>query len=83
MLANAQSVSQSLVTLRHLVADVFARRIEPKEIDIEQGRIVALRPASGDVDDGILIPGLIDAHVHIESSMLPPGITCFARFQSF
>ena len=73
MLVNAQTSSPSLVTLRHLVADVFTRRIEPKEIDIQGGRIVALRPASGDVEDGILIPGLIDAHVHIESSMLPPS----------
>ncbi|MSR33914.1 MAG: adenine deaminase [Phycisphaerales bacterium] len=61
------------MTLRHMVADVFAGRIEAKEIDIEHGRIVALRLATGEVDAGILIPGLIDAHVHIESSMLPPS----------
>ena len=73
MLADAEKNSQSHVTMRHMVANVFAGSIEPKEIDIEQGRIVALRPATGEVDAGILIPGLIDAHVHIESSMLPPS----------
>ncbi len=73
MLADAQTNSQPSVTLRHLVADVFNKCVEPKEIDIKQGRIVAMRPANGEVDEGILIPGLIDAHVHIESSMLPPS----------
>lgn len=55
------------------MADVFARRIEPREIDVKDGRIVAMRAASGPVEDGVLIPGLIDAHVHVESSMLPPS----------
>ena len=73
MLVDSEITSHTRVTMRHMVADVFAGSIEPKEIDIEQGRIVALRPATGEVDAGILIPGLIDAHVHIESSMLPPS----------
>ena len=73
MLADKQTSFVPGVTLRHLVADVFGNRIEPKEIDIQNGRIVAMRPASGEVDAGILIPGLIDAHVHIESSMIPPS----------
>ena len=41
------------MTLRHMVVDVFAGSIEPKEIDIEQGRIVALRPATGEVGAGV------------------------------
>ena len=73
MLADAQTNSHSCVTLRHLVVDVLNSCVAPQEIDIKQGRIVALRPANGEVDAGILIPGLIDAHVHIESSMLPPS----------
>ncbi len=59
--------------MRYLVADIFSKCVEPREIDIQNGRIVAMRPAVGEVDAGILIPGLIDAHVHIESSMLPPS----------
>ena len=73
MLTAAQSKLHPLTTMRYLVADIFSKCVEPREIDIQNGRIVAMRPAVGEVDAGILIPGLIDAHVHIESSMLPPS----------
>lgn len=62
--------------LRHVIADVHARRLMPAELRISGGRIASIRELAGsdasDVDPGILIPGLIDAHVHVESSMLPP-----------
>lgn len=55
---------------------MHARRLAPAEVRISGGRIASLRELAGPdalhVDPGILIPGLVDAHVHIESSMLPP-----------
>ncbi len=69
-------MSDRELILRHVIADVHARRLVPAEVHISGGRIASLRELTGpealDVDPGILIPGLVDAHVHIESSMLPP-----------
>lgn len=58
------------------LVDVVGRRIFPAEVSVADGRIVAIdevatAPAS------FLLPGFIDAHIHIESSMLVP--TEFAR----
>ena len=63
-----------MLNLRHQLVDVHARRIYPAEIGIEAGRIVELRELSADakVDPGFVLPGFVDAHVHVESSMLPP-----------
>lgn len=54
--------------------DLHNRRIQPAEITIENGRIRSIKPAAGvPADAGYLLPGFVDAHVHIESSMLPPA----------
>ncbi len=58
--------------LSHLVADVVAGTIEPRTVVIRAGRIESIEPADGPVAPGVLVPGLVDAHVHVESSMLPP-----------
>jgi adenine deaminase len=41
-------------------------------IDISDGKIVSIREDETVTDPGYLCPGFIDAHVHIESSMLTP-----------
>ena len=56
------------------------RLIDDREIWISEGRIAAVKPAGSfaakgstkfyDANGGILAPGLVDPHIHIESSMM-------------
>jgi len=64
------------------LVDLHQRRLYPAEIRIAEGRIVEIRDVSNQqinnsTPQRFLLPGFIDAHVHVESSMLPP--TEFAR----
>lgn len=54
------------------IVDVVAGRIFPGTIIVKKGTIAGIReePVSADV---FILPGLIDAHIHIESSMLVPS----------
>jgi adenine deaminase len=58
--------------LKHHLVDLAGRRIFPAAIEIENGIIRSVRPCDEPVS-GYLLPGFIDAHVHIESSMLVPS----------
>ncbi|WP_425398388.1 adenine deaminase [Aeoliella sp.] len=59
------------------VVDIANRKITPAEVVWEDGRIASITPVEGQQPSTYLLPGFIDAHVHIESSMLVP--TEFAR----
>ena len=52
--------------------DVPARRIFAAEITVSDGRIAAINPVD-QTPSTYLLPGFIDAHVHVESSMLVPS----------
>ncbi len=54
------------------VVDIVGRRTFPARVEVEGGRIVAIAPTSTRATTDLL-PGFIDAHVHIESSMLVPS----------
>jgi len=54
------------------IIDVIDRRIYKGEITIENGKITTIENCD-DVDNVYILPGLIDAHIHIESSMLIPS----------
>ncbi|MCG8448257.1 MAG: adenine deaminase [Pirellulales bacterium] len=58
------------------VVDIAARRIFAAEVTISAGRIASIVPTDAELQS-YLLPGFIDAHVHVESSMLVP--TEFAR----
>jgi adenine deaminase len=59
------------ILLAHLV-DLHEKRIFPAKITLDAGCIAAIEPTDEPVS-GYLLPGFVDAHVHIESSMLVPS----------
>lgn len=54
------------------IVDVLKNEIYPAELDIESGRIKTMT-RTNKVYDTFIIPGFIDSHIHIESSMLTPS----------
>src|SRR5436190_8855011 len=65
---NSFSINGNLV-------DVHQNRIYPATVTVENGKIVSIKetPGSGLLASKYILPGFIDAHVHIESSMLVPS----------
>jgi adenine deaminase len=59
------------------VVDVVAKTIIKAKVEIESGKIKSIIP-SENVDNQYIIPGFVDAHIHIESSMMLPAE--FARY---
>ncbi len=55
----------------HLI-DLHDRVLRPVTVSVRDGIIDRIEPAD-DVPDRYLLPGFVDAHVHVESSMLPPS----------
>lgn len=54
------------------LVDIHTRDIYPARIVVNDGRIEQIiRSEHG--EQGYILPGLIDSHIHIESSMLNPG----------
>ncbi len=61
------------------IIDIFHRRIFPGIITIKNGRIQSI-VESENASSNFILPGFIDGHIHIESSMLVPSE--FARIAS-
>jgi adenine deaminase len=58
------------------VIDLFANTITPAVLRVAEGRILAIEPTGATAPDPSLpyaLPGFVDAHVHIESSLLIPA----------
>ncbi len=61
------------------VVNIFNRRVEPADVVIADGRIAGVGCYSWqakeviDASGLVLIPGLIDAHMHLESTLLVPS----------
>jgi adenine deaminase len=53
------------------IVDLVSKRIYPGTLEIESGRIAKITRDTAKYDT-YLIPGLIDSHIHIESSLLTP-----------
>ena len=54
------------------IVDIKNQKIFKGIVEVEDGKIKSIKEASHDVEQYIL-PGFIDAHIHIESSMLVPS----------
>ena len=68
MLHNSFIVTGNLV-------DVFEKRIYPAEVKIMEGKIASIQPINQTTNQQLnyILPGFIDSHVHIESSMIIPS----------
>lgn len=54
------------------LVDVHSKNTYPVKVIIENGIIASITPIE-DEQDTFIIPGFVDAHIHIESSLLTPG----------
>ena len=54
------------------IVDILNKRIFKGEVDVEGGKIKEIREVNHSIENYI-IPGFVDAHIHIESSMLVPS----------
>ncbi|HEY9178853.1 MAG TPA: adenine deaminase [Flavipsychrobacter sp.] len=63
-------------TIQGQLVDLIQRRIYPASVSVEEGKIISIEEKER-APSQLIMPGFIDAHVHIESSMLVP--TAFAR----
>lgn len=55
------------------IVDIHQRRIFPGELRVREGIIESIREVDGSVPSHFIMPGFVDAHIHIESSMLVPS----------
>lgn len=55
------------------IVDIKAGRIYPGRITVNHTKIEMVEPLEGALFSNFIVPGFIDSHVHIESSMLIPS----------
>lgn len=60
------------MTIQGNIVDIKRKIIYFGTIEIEEGRIKSIEASAGE-SDRFILPGFVDAHVHIESSMLVPS----------
>ncbi len=65
-------MSGTVRTVRGNVVDPESRTIRPAEVEVRDQHICAIRETQRPCSS-FLLPGFIDAHIHIESSMLAPS----------
>ncbi len=64
-------------TISGNIVDVVSKSIFKAVLQIDNGKIIDIKPAD-EVEEQFIIPGFVDAHIHIESSMMLPSE--FARY---
>lgn len=72
------SAEPDFVLKNATVADVFSETLFPADIAVKNGVIVGVGSYSAeketDLGGKVVVPGFIDAHMHLESSMASPAI---------
>lgn len=73
---SAVSGHAPLVFKHARVLNVYTEEIIPADVAVQDGLIIGIGEYSGereiDLNNQVIVPGLIDAHVHIESSQVTP-----------
>lgn len=64
---------KTLLSVKGNVVDILNRTIYPAIIEIEDRIIKKISKAENETFHNYILPGFIDSHVHIESSMLVPS----------
>ena len=59
-------------TLSGQVVDLVQSRIFPGTITVNEGKITEIKEIAS-AEKRFIMPGFVDAHIHIESSMVPPS----------
>ncbi len=82
MMQSARGIIPSELVLKNaVVLNVFTKELLQQDVAICKGTIVGVGTYEGleevDCTGKFIVPGWIDAHLHIESSMLLPS--CFAQ----
>ena len=78
LIAAARGDTESDLVLKNgNILNVFTGEIETADVAIKDGTIIGIGTYNGkeqiDVSDKYICPGLIDGHIHIESSMISPA----------
>jgi len=55
------------------LVEINDRKITPAALTVENGLIVSIKPTGDELHPTFLMPGFVDSHVHVESSMLVPS----------
>ena len=55
------------------IIDIVNKTTFPGQLTVEGGKIISILPTNSDECSTYILPGFIDAHVHIESSLLVPS----------
>ncbi|WP_100628349.1 adenine deaminase [Algoriphagus formosus] len=61
------------MTIQAQLVDIHHRQIRSVNLSVEDGQISKIEEIASDSSLPYLMPGFIDAHVHVESSMLVPS----------
>ena len=77
ILAARGDLVPDLVLKNARIVNVFTNEIEPGDVAVKDGYIVGIGEYEGkeeiDIGGKVICPGLIDGHIHIESSMISPS----------
>lgn len=60
------------MTIQGKIVDIINRKIFTGEVEVANGKIKSIRE-SDHANETYILPGFVDAHIHIESSMLVPS----------
>ena len=75
---SAVSGRAPLVFKHARVLNVYTEEIIPADVAVQDGLIIGIGEYSGEreiaLNNQVIVPGLIDAHVHIESSPVTPRV---------